>query len=86
MKIKPKNIAILTLLCTSLVVAMFDISAGIFLAVFCNTIINYIVFSRQKRQTVKIKKSRPMTVDEFRQKEIDANPHRPYPTVDEFTD
>ena len=86
MKIKPKNIAILTLLCTSFVVAMFDISAGIFLAVFTNTIINYILFSRQKSKTVKVRKSRPLTVNEFRQKEIDANPHRPYPTVDEFTD
>ena len=86
MKIKPKNIAILTLLCTSFVVAMFDISAGIFLAVFTNTIINYILFSRQKSKTVKVRKSRPVTVDEFRQKEIKANPHRPYPYVDEFTD
>ena len=86
MKIRSKNTAILILLCTSFIVAMFDISAGIFLAVFCNTIINYVVFSRQKRQTIKVKKSRPMTVNEFRQKEIDANPHRPYPTVDEFTD
>ena len=86
MKIKPKNIAILTLLCTSFVVAMFDISAGIFLAVFTNTIINYILFSRQKSKTVKVRKSRPATVDEFREKEIKANPHRPYPYVDEFTD
>ena len=86
MKIRPKNIAILTLLCTALVVAMFDIMAGIFLTVFCNTIINYIIFSRQKKVVTKVKKSRPMTVDEFRQKEINANPHRPYPSVDEFTD
>jgi len=86
MKMKPKNIAILTLLCTSFVVAMFDISAGIFLAVFTNTIINYILFSRQKSKTVKVRKSRPMTVDEFRQNEMKANPHRPYPCVDEFTD
>jgi MFS superfamily sulfate permease-like transporter len=86
MKIKPKNIAILTLLCTSFVVAMFDISAGIFLAVFCNTIINYILFSRQKSKTTKVRKSRAVTVDEFRQKEMKANPHRPYPHADEFTD
>ena len=86
MKMKPKNIAILTLLCTSFVVAMFDITAGIFLAVFTNTIINYILFSRQKSKTVKVRKSRPLTVDEFRQKEMTANPHRPYPQVDEFTD
>jgi len=86
MKIKPKNIAILTLLCTSFVVAMFNISAGIFLAVFTNTIINYILFSRQKSKTVKVRKSRPLTVDEFRTKEMNANPHRPYPPVDEFTD
>jgi len=86
MKIKPKNIAILTLLCTSFVVAMFDITAGIFLAVFTNTIINYILFSRQKSKTVKVRKSSPLTVDECRQKEMTANPHRPYPQVDEFTD
>jgi amino acid permease len=86
MKMKPKNIAIVTLLCTSLIVAMFDTTAGIFLAVFTNTIINYILFSRQKSKTVKVRKSRPLTVDEFRQKEMTANPHRPYPQVDEFTD
>ena len=83
MKIRSKNTAILILLCTSFIVAMFDISAGIFLAVFCNTIINYVVFSRQKRQTIKVKKKRPMTVDEFRQKEIDT---LHYPNVEEFTD
>lgn len=86
MKMKPKNIAILTLLCTSFVVAMFDITAGIFLAVFTNTIINYILFSRQKSKTVRVRKSRPVTVDEFRQKEMEAFPHRPYPPADEFTD
>ena len=84
MKSKIRNIAILVLLCTSFVVGLFDIMSGIFLAVFCNTIINYIIFSRQKAKVVKIreKKERPLTVDEYRQREMDANPHRPYPYYD----
>ena len=90
MKSKIRNISILILICTALVVAMFDIMSGIFLSVFANTIINYILFTRQKSKTVTIKKKRPMTVDEFRQKEMDANPHRPYPRhnphAQEFTD
>ena len=90
MKSKIRNTAILILICTALVVAMFDIMSGIFLSVFANTIINYILFTRQKSKTVTIKKKRPMTVDEFRQKEMEANPHRPYPRhnpqVQEFTD
>jgi len=51
-----------------------------------NTFCNYVVISRQKKTTTKVKKSRPATVDEFRQKEMKANPHRPYPHADEFTD
>ena len=53
---------------------------------FANTIINYILFIRQKSKTVVVKKKRPMTVDEFRQKEMDAHPYRNYPKVQEFTD
>ena len=86
MKSKIRNTAILILICTALVVAMFDIMSGIFLSVFANTIINYILFIRLKSKTVIVKKKRPMTVDEFRQKEMDAHPNRNYPKVQEFTD
>ena len=86
MKSKIRNIAIFLLICTAFIVATFDIMSGIFLSVFANTIINYILFTRQKSKTVTIKKKRPMSVDEFRQREIDANPHLPYPHVQEFTD
>ena len=84
MKSKIRNIAILILLCTAFVVGMFDIMSGIFLAVFCNTIINYIMFTRQKSKTTitRVKKERAMTVDEFRDREMSANPHRPYPRHD----
>ena len=70
----------------SFVAALFDIMAGIYVAVLTNTFCNYIVISRQKKVTTKVKKSRPMTVDEFRQREIEAHPHRNYPNVQEFTD
>ena len=86
MKSKIRNIAILILICTAFIVGCFDIMSGIFLAVLANTIINYILFTRQKSKIVTIKKKRPITVEEFRQKEIDANPHRPYPNIQEFTD
>ena len=92
MKSKIRNTAILILICTALVVAMFDIMSGIFLSVFANTIINYILFTRQKSKTTikRVKKERPMTVDEFKEREMSANPHRPYPRHNphpqEFTD
>ena len=84
MKSKIRNIAILILLCTAFIVGLFDIMSGIFLAVFCNTIINYILFTRQKSKTTitRVKKKRPMTVDEFREAEMQANPHRPYPNYE----
>lgn len=71
---------------TSFIAALFDIMAGIYMAVLTNTFCNYIVISRQKKVTTKVKKSRPMTVDEFRQREMEAHPHRNYPNVQEFTD
>ena len=72
----------------SLLFALFDIMAGIYTAVLTNTFCNYVVISRQKSKIIKVreKKEKTMTVDEFRQKEMKANPHRPYPHVDEFTD
>ena len=81
---------ILAGLLISFIAAAFDIMAGIYLCVLTNGFCNWIMMSRQKAKTVTIKKKRPMSVDEFRQKEIDANPHRPYPRhdphVQEFTD
>ena len=81
---------ILAGLLISFVAAAFDIMAGIYLCVLTNGFCNWIMMSRQKAKTVTIKKKRPMSVDEFRQKEIDANPHRPYPRhnphIQEFTD
>ena len=85
-----KHHIILTLAVLSFAAALFDINAGIYVAVLANVLANVIVLSRQKAKKVTVKKKRPMTVDEFRQKEIDANPHRPYPRhdphVQEFTD
>ena len=81
---------ILAGLLISFIAATFDIMAGIYLCVLTNGFCNWIMMSRQKAKTVTIKKKRPMSVDEFRQKEIDANPHRPYPRhnphIQEFTD
>ena len=81
---------ILAGLLISFIAAAFDIMAGIYLCVLTNGFCNWIMMSRQKAKTVTIKKKRPMSVDEFRQKEIDANPHRPYPRhnphTQEFTD
>ena len=85
-----KHYIILTLAILSFAAALFDISAGIYVAVLANVLANVIVLSRQKAKTVTVKKKRAMTVNEFRQKEMDANPHRPYPRhdphVQEFTD
>ena len=76
---------ILAGLLISFVAAAFDIMAGIYLCVLTNGFCNWIMMSRQRAKTITVKKKRPMTVDEFRQKEIDANPHRPYPHIQEFT-
>ena len=77
---------ILAGLLLSFVAAAYDIMAGIYLCVLTNGFCNWIMMSRQKAKTITIKKKRPMSVDEFRQREIDANPHRPYPHIQEFTD
>ena len=81
---------ILAGLLISFIAAAFDIMAGIDLCVLTNGFCNWIMMSRQKAKTITIKKKRPMSVDEFRQREIDANPHRPYPRhnphIQEFTD
>ena len=77
---------ILAGLLISFVAAAFDIMAGIYLCVLTNGFCNWIMMSRQKAKTITVKKKRPMTVDEFRQKEMDAHPYRNYPKVQEFTD
>ena len=77
---------ILAGLIISFAAALWDIMAGIYLCVLTNGFCNWIMMSRQKAKTIRIKKKRPMSVNEFRQREIDANPHRPYPHVQEFTD
>ena len=77
---------ILAGLLISFVAAAFDIMAGIYLCVLTNGFCNWIMMSRQKAKTIRIKKKRPMSVNEFRQREIDATPHRPYPHVQEITD
>ena len=70
---------ILAGLMISFAAALWDIMAGIYLCVLTNGFCNWIMMSRQKAKTITVKKKRPMTVDEFREKEIAANPHRDYP-------
>jgi len=82
MKCKIANTAIILLIVFSFIVACFNTTNGIFFAVFTNTILNYISFLRQRPVKNKVKKRRVLTVNEFREKEIKANPHRPYPPVD----
>jgi hypothetical protein len=71
-------------LCFSFIVALVDIMAGVYLCVLTNGFSNWIMLCRQKAKIIKIKekKERPLTVDEFRQREMEANPHRPYPNYD----
>ena len=80
-----KHYYVIILAILSFVIALFDTSAGIYIAVLANVVANVIVLSRQKSKTtiIKKKKERPMTVDEFRQAEMDAYPHRPYPRYQE---
>jgi hypothetical protein len=74
-----KKYLILIGLIASFFIALFDIMAGIYLCVLTNGFNNWIMLCRQKARTVTIKKKRPMTVDEFREKEMEAYPHRNYP-------
>jgi len=76
-----KHYYVAILATASLVVALFDTASGIYLAVFANVVANIITLSRQKSKTTvkRVKKERAMTVDEFREKEMAANPHRDYP-------
>ena len=83
MKLEKHHI-ILALAILSFLVALVDTAAGIYVAVFANVIANYITVSRQRCKTTikRVKKERPMTVDEFREAEMEAYPHRPYPQHD----
>lgn len=76
---KPKIILMGMLL--SFVAACFNVMSGLYIAVLTNTFCNYVVISRQKAKTVVVKKKKAMTVDEFREREINANPHRAYPSL-----
>ena len=83
MKLGKQHI-ILALAILSFLVALVDTAAGIYVAVFANVIANYITVSRQKAKIVKLreKKEKSSTVDEFREAEMNAHPHRPYPRHD----
>jgi len=79
-----KKYYILAGLITSFIVALVDIMAGIYLCVLTNGFCNWIILARQKAKivTIKKKKERQLTVDEIRQREMEANPHRPYPNYE----
>jgi MFS superfamily sulfate permease-like transporter len=76
-----KHYYITILAILSFAAAIYDVTAGIYIAVLANVVANIITVSRQKSKTTikRVKKERPMTVDEFREREMEANPHRPYP-------
>lgn len=74
-----KKYLILTGLLISFIAAVFDIMAGIYLCVLTNGFSNWIMLCRQRSKTITIKKKKAMTVDEFREREMSANPHRNYP-------
>lgn len=81
-----KHYYVAILAVASLAIALFDTASGIYIAVLANVVANIITLSRQKSKTTikRIKKERPVTVDEFRQREMEANPHRPYPQHDSY--
>ena len=76
-----KHHIILILAILSFVVAIFDTTAGIYVAVLANVLANVIVLSRQRSKTTikKVKKERPLSVNEYREREIRQHPYRPYP-------
>ncbi len=76
-----KHYYVAILAVASLAVALFDTASGIYIAVLANVVANIITLSRQKSKTTitRVKKERAMTVDEFREQEMAANPHRDYP-------
>ena len=80
-----KHYYVIILAVLSFAIAIYDTSAGIYIAVLANVVANVITLSRQRSKTTvkRVKKERPMTVDEVRQAEMEANPHRPYPRYQE---
>ena len=76
-----KHYYVAILAVASLAIALFDTTSGIYIAVLANVVANIITLSRQRSKTTvtRVKKERPMTVDEFREREIEAYPHRNYP-------
>lgn len=76
-----KHYYVAILAVASLVIALFDTTSGIYITVLANVVANIITLSRQKSKTTitRVKKERPMTVDEYREREMDAYPHRDYP-------
>tara|TARA_B100001093_G_scaffold488470_1_gene525724 strand:- start:206 stop:448 length:243 start_codon:yes stop_codon:yes gene_type:complete len=76
-----KHYYVAILAVASLVVALFDTASGIYIAVLANVVANIITLSRQRSTTTikRVKKERAMTVDEYREREMSANPHRDYP-------
>jgi sensor c-di-GMP phosphodiesterase-like protein len=81
-----KHYYVIILAVASFAVALFDTSSGIYMAVLANVVANVITLSRQKSKTTikRVKKERPITVDEFREREMSANPHRPYPPYNSY--
>lgn len=79
-----KHYIIVVLAILSFIVALFDTTAGIYVAVLANVLANVIVLSRQRSKTTikKVRKERPLTVDEYREREMREHPYRPYPTYD----
>lgn len=77
-----KTKIIATGIVVSFCAALFDVMAGIYVAVLTNTYCNYVVISRQKKVTTikKVKKEKAMTVDEYREREAQEHPYRPYKT------
>lgn len=76
-----KHYYVAILAVASLAIALFDTASGIYIAVLANVVANIITLSRQRSTTTikRVKKERAMTVDEYREREMSANPHRDYP-------
>ena len=51
-----KSKVIATGMAVSFIAALYDIMTGLYIAVLTNTFCNYVVISRQKKTTTKVKK------------------------------
>ena len=76
-----KSKIIVTGMAVSFIAALFDVMSGLYIAVLTNTFCNYVVISRQRKITKKVRKERTMTPEEFREKETPQSPYRPYPSI-----